>query len=310
MRRSTFVVSIALLGIALLGVTPAGAKTPVFCNMTITLPGQYVLTSDLACGAAPGLQVAANDVHINFKGHTLSGPGTGSGIITASGGACVGVTGLHINGGTVTGFGSGIDLCAPGPGSVTMDAHVNGMTVTGNSFAGVQLFNSDGNHINGSNISGNVGVGVTLVNSDNNRFNTNQVNENEAPFRTCGGYALFNSSNDNLITSNDISNNGTVNGGFGVLITPGSKRNTVRGNIVNGNRLFGMLVGGANNTIQANTVNQSTLFGILVFGVNNTIQSNAAFNNPILDLVDDNANCDNNTWKSNIFGTSNQTCIQ
>lgn len=314
MPRFTFVVSIAtvVVSIALLGVTPAGAQTPVFCNMTIWMPGQYVLNSDLNCVDAPGLEVIANDVHIDFNGHTLSGPGTGTGIITASGGVCVAVTGLHINGGTVTGFRRGIELCAPGPDSVTMNAHVNGMTVTGNIRDGLRLRRSNGNHINGNNISGNE-VGVRLFRSHNNRFNTNRLNENQTPegvFRTCGGYRLSNS-NDNIITSNDISNNGAVNGGFGVLIRSGSNRNTVRGNIVNGNRRFGIRVHGDNNKIQDNTVNENEdLWGIRISGVNNKIQSNIAFNNARLDLLDTNADCDNNKWKSNTFGTSDPACIQ
>ena len=316
MRRSTFVVSIAVLGIALLGVTPAGAGTPVFCNMTITLPGQYVLNSDLTCGAAPGLAVAANDVHINFNGHTLSGPGTGTGIITANGGACVGVTGLHLNGGTVTGFETGIKLCAPA--STTMDAHVNGMTVIGNSSVGIHLFNSDGNQVNGSTISGNggtqLGVGVFLENSHNNRFNTNRLHDNETvpgAQALCGGFALF-GSNDNLITSNDIFSNGAANGGFGVGLFF-SSRDTVRGNIVNGNRPNGIIVVfGSNHTVQSNTVNQ-TLIGngiFVIFATDNKIKSNIAFNNAGFDLLDTNPNCDNNKWKSNTFGTSNQACIQ
>ncbi|MFQ5668026.1 MAG: nitrous oxide reductase family maturation protein NosD [Candidatus Binatia bacterium] len=317
MPRSTFVVSIAIVvvSIALLGVTPAGAETPVFCNMTITISGQYVLTSDLACGAAPGLEVAANDVHIDFNGHTLSGPGTGVGIITANGG-CVGVTGLHLNGGTVTGFDTGIRLCAPA--STTMNAHVNGMTVTGNSLSGIHLVNSDGNHVNGNTISENIStqgaVGVRLENSHNNKFNTNRLRDNETVpgvFATCGGFGLF-GSNDNVITSNDISDNGAANGGFGVGLFF-SSGNTVRGNIVNGNRQQGILVVfGSNHTVQSNTVNQ-TLIGngiFVLFASDNTIKSNIAFNNAALDLLDTNANCDNNTWKSNTFGTSNQACIQ
>ncbi len=37
--------------------------------------------------------------------------------------------------------------------------------------------------------------------------------------------------------------------------------------------------------------------------------SNKAFGNGSFDLEDDNLDCDDNTWKSNQFGTASQPCI-
>jgi hypothetical protein len=45
-------------------------------------------------------------------------------------------------------------------------------------------------------------------------------------------------------------------------------------------------------------------------GTGNNMQGNTAQNNGIFDLQDENTNCDDNTWKKNIFGTASQACIQ
>jgi hypothetical protein len=83
--------------------------------------------------------------------------------------------------------------------------------------------------------------------------------------------------------------------------------------------MAGIRIRGSNSAIQDNTTNANREPGIDVGGnqgdpentaINNTIQSNTALNNVLYDLSDRNTNCDNNTWKSNTFGTSDQACIQ
>jgi hypothetical protein len=47
-----------------------------------------------------------------------------------------------------------------------------------------------------------------------------------------------------------------------------------------------------------------------VFGTNNRIVNNTSLQNFQRDLLDQNPNCDKNTWVSNVFGSANQSCIK
>ncbi len=300
----------------LLGVGPLVAATPISCGMIIHTSGQYHLTADLVCDS--GVKVAANDVHINLNGHTLTGPGAGlgvgSGIQTSDGIRCAAVKGLNIAGGTIRGFGSGIELCE------SMNGHVSGMTLTGNHI-GIELFYSNGNQINGNDLSDNGGAGhnsygVLLNHSRDNRIDSNKVNRNSSIAINCGGFNLTGSSN-NSITSNEISANvmtsrvvgGHIHGGFGIRLREGSHGNTVNGNTVNGNSEGIRVHNSTDNNIQGNTVKDSEHAGIRMSGRNNTVQSNTASGNGI-DLFDIDPDCGSATWKSNTFGTGNRPCIQ
>lgn len=126
-----------------------------------------------------------------------------------------GLTEVHTNNGTVTGCGTGILLSGGG------SHHLNGLTATGNVCCGgggtgdgIRLEASHDNHINGSSASLNHAVGVRMVGSDRNRLNMMVINSNEGP-PTCGGVLLVNSDN-NVVSSSDISDNGD----FGVEAFP------------------------------------------------------------------------------------------
>lgn len=295
------------------------------CGATFNTPGERLrLTDDLTC---PGTAViiAADDVHFNLQGFTITGADGGLGIDV---GSCVTTSGVHINHGTVTGFIIGINLCN------ATNAHVNGMTVTGN-HDGIALSGSDNNQINGSFVNGNTIVGVVLYNSHGNTLHTMEINENGESLDGVNVVAIYGcgveliASNDNVITSSEIIGNAQC----GVIIDGTSERNTINGNIVNENDLFlsnltGIEVFGSNNTIRSNTVNGNST-GIAVLGSNNLIrgnttnnnfldgiavltvlgatgnriQSNTASGNGIIfgfDLADYfDASCAANTWKSN-----------
>ncbi len=49
---------------------------------------------------------------------------------------------------------------------------------------------------------------------------------------------------------------------------------------------------------------------LLAGSTGNNVKDNTAQSNNSTDLVDNNANCDNNTWADNIFNTASQSCIQ
>jgi parallel beta-helix repeat protein len=247
------------------------------------------------------------DVNFDLKGFTISGDGTGAGILVFPPEA---LHGVYIHGGTVMGFGTGIGIVGTSlsfrhPGLIVF--HVNDMTITGNG-AGIVLFETGFGHFSGNTISGNV-LGVSISLSGENQFNGNtisgnqgmgvrffsaffgnQFNSNSVTDNGGGGFDLqppaFGGCFENLISSNDISRNG----GFGVRLFHHNCA-TVLGNTVNGNPVGIQILGGLGSSF-------------------NTIQSNTALGNTTFDLQDDSPDCGTNTWRSNIFGTANQGCIQ
>ena len=70
MRLSTFVLNTALLSFTLFGVTPADAQMQITnCNWVADVPGNYIIANDINCVAGDfGIQVIANNVHIDFNG--------------------------------------------------------------------------------------------------------------------------------------------------------------------------------------------------------------------------------------------------
>jgi parallel beta-helix repeat protein len=108
---------------------------------------------------------------------------------------------------------------------------------------------------------------------------------NTSTFNDQHGFTM-NGANDNSFRDNNASNNGAN----GLLLF------TASGNDVNGNTATGN--GDSGIAVSSDT------------GTNNTIKNNTAQNNTNFDLNDGNPNCDSNSWKNNIFGSSNQACIQ
>jgi parallel beta-helix repeat protein len=300
------------LALSLPAVQPAAAATEInACPFVITAPGQYRVANDLV-SALPGpcITIAASDVHLNLNGHTITGPTNCLAPVIDSTAIAVGaVENVHINNGTVgPGFFDGIRLAG------TTNSHVNAMLVTRNCV-----------------------TGFLLTNAMNNRFRSITVELTQNPPIVCAGYRLVNS-HGNVVTSNEVVRNGEVpfiNPAFelngsnsntiqssllsdnhgGVRLLGGSDSNVLRGNTVTNNRGHGIEAGfGADrNLVQANTVTGSLGSGIYLQGgaTFNTVQANRAMGNGPLgfDGQDDNPACDNNTWKANNFGTTNQPCV-
>lgn len=276
----------------------------------------------------------------------------GAGAVISCGGALgsvgihlAGVNGAHVHSYEVTGCEIGVLVTGGGTN------HLNDLYVHDNVFLGtlsgsgdgIQLVGTSGNHLNGIRSISNDAFGVRLEQSRENTFNTMEVTENIGPPH-CGGYFLV-SSNNNRITSNDISRNGDV----GVQIQD-STGNAVHSSIVDNTNFFGtpttaiVVIGNSDgNSIHSNQTsgNQNGISlgcptgctfvasgtsgadgnivlsstssgnfgdGIQVGGVNtgNRLQGNTALTNGGVDLRDDNPGCDTNVWKSNTFATDSE----
>ena len=108
-----------------------------------------------------------------------------------------------------------------------------------------------------------------------------------------------------------------VPAGSGVLIDGDNVHLKGPGTIDGGSEVFaeGVLVRATKTLVTGITTTRNNV-GIrvagqgTVFGTNNRIVNNTSLQNFQRDLLDQNPNCDKNTWVSNVFGTANQPCIK
>jgi hypothetical protein len=130
MRRTITVLAVAAVGIAVgAAVAPAAALavTPT-CGSTITT--DVTFTSDLVC-TGNALTVGAANITIDLAGHSLTGPGTGIGILDEEQG------GLTVKNGSISGFSDGIIV------DTLTGATLTGLTMNGGSDAIVAQGASD-----------------------------------------------------------------------------------------------------------------------------------------------------------------------
>jgi parallel beta-helix repeat protein len=191
---------IAALTIVLLdaGAASAAPPTPVTaCNQVLSVPGDYMLASDLTC-AGTAVIINGDNVRFNLAGFALSGDTTGSGIEVSF------ASRVRIRGGTIRRFGNGIRL------DTSNTVRVNDMVLVANG-DGIQLQSSDDNRMADSRITGNV-IGVRLDGSDHNTVSDNTISNNVADpvVSFSGGVLLQNGSTGNVISSNNLASNGGV----------------------------------------------------------------------------------------------------
>ena len=113
-----------------------------------------------------------------------------------------------------------------------------------------------------------------------------------------------------------LTNNAAPNSGFGFSIG-GAGGHTVQGNVALGMSQVGVAdgfrVSSNDNRLKKNRA-QGHLVGIQVSGERNTLTGNEASGNGnvvfTLDATDNHPDCDENTWKGNLFHVSNPACVQ
>lgn len=275
----------------------AAPPTPISaCGTVINAPGNYFLAQNLTCTGATAVMIAASKVDLDLRGFTIDGGGgTGFGISTSSSqmsstgdlSLCLAVTNIRIHGGTVKGYGNpgtgegggAIILCSanppPGP-AVAMSVQVDHMVLSSNATA-VSLFSTAKNKI-ASNYLANNAAGINLANG-------------------CANNALVGNLLDGNATGLSLS----------------GPNNTADSNVAINNSQRGILVTQvAVSTQTTNNYASHNTVGIEAqeFSSGNVFNGNTAFANTSFDLEDDNANCTNNTWKGNFFGTISPGCIQ
>ena len=293
----------------------ASPSTPVSCGDNLSVPGKYVLESDLTCDKP--LKINVSGVHLDLGGHTLScsspelwqfppasaGTPTNdlnkwiSGIevnfrLDTFGSSVPNISNVQISNGSVTNCHDGIFVYH------TVNSKFSHMELSGNlsdadcCFArGLELLESHDNHIVNNEMMRNV-QGLAFFYSDNNQVAGNRMAEN----LYVGMYIVGsventfsgNRSNDNIwsgiwLEGSDankiIGNEMNRNGDTGIILVVENSDNVIRGNQVNDNGYLDILFPGG-----------IVLVGAPDFGLpmpaGNTIQANVVRGNVQYDLVE------------------------
>jgi parallel beta-helix repeat protein len=186
------------------------------CPFTITAPGSYCLTHNLGCQGT-AIKILASEVDLDLGGRTITGNGTGEGILVEW------QENVHIHDGTVQGFETGVAFGATLDNTIDhLNAKQNtwfglagrggstGLTMTDNTATdnggGGILFDS-GSHgntlaYNTANHNGYVGIAI-----GNGAFG-NSVTHNSANRNGANGIALEWDTYDNVVTDNTANQNG------------------------------------------------------------------------------------------------------
>lgn len=272
---TTGVVLAGVLGSAPLVVAAQPIKI-TSCPFTIATSDHYSLKTDCTIGTGGiGITIVASNAKLTMAGHTLTGPGdgTGTGILITS------VSNVIITGGTVKGFGNGVELDG------VSSSRINGLVATNNVAAaphgnGVWLHSSSANVLVGITASGNRS-GFRVENESNN----NTLTLDSALSNIGNGFLVradaIHSTSGNMLLNNVAT--GNVNGiAIGGAAGTGSvTNNTVQGNQTSGNSTgINVSTVAGSNVVSTNTSNNSVVVNgtggnsIVVAGPSNTLQGN------------------------------------
>lgn len=285
---------LVLLSLLLMRVAPAEALTPVNpaggCPQTLSAPGEYVLTGDLACsGTVSGIVITSANVTFHLAGHTISNAACD--LTVGFGGIFVmnNVSGVEIDGGTISGFNDGIDLNAS-------SSQVRGMKIKNACAFGVAV-SGQGNRIDKNVVTGSQLDGIGLGSANGTVVTYNDISSNRRV-----GVDISNFSNGNVVYSNIIHDNG-VSEGYGVAVFNGLF-NIVFDNVLS-NNFIGVGLQSPANLAQANTVSGSRNTGIAIStdGAPSAVRLNTVLGSVIVDMSDGSPTCGANQWQNNTFET-------
>ena len=306
-RLRASAVGAILMSMVLVGI--AQAQTVLTSCGTISSPGSYVLGNDIT---ASGIcfTITTGGVGIDLRGHTLTGNGTGSGIVVGNG------SNIVITNGTITNFGQGVQMSSNSSRNETIDRlNVSGNTGEGISIGGccntltnikanntgnigivivgpnnsLNTIQADGNGSYGVLLqgglssgtlieaSGNGGYGIEVSTCCNSVGQTTATNNGFAGIHEVGGQSVV----ANSIASGNLGNGVDLTASDATGAVPG--HNLVTNTIANGNGRDGIGETGsnsaANEDVVANsTANQNKGRGIYVICPSNTLRDTALNN--------------------------------
>jgi parallel beta-helix repeat protein len=224
------------------GIVPPATASDL-CGTTIL--ANLTLDHDLTC-SGNGLIVGADGVTIDLNGHTITGSGTGNGILAT------GRSGVVITGGTIRNFTIGVQLVA------STGVLVKEIRAIANR-DGIFLIASSGNTITENFASQNSRVGVMLRPGAINNSTQNLVTENILSDNT-NGVILVETPSANIFKENII----TGSSNAGIALNGGVSGNLIQENAFTGNAAGILLNVGATglwptaNTFVENTIAMNT----------------------------------------------------
>jgi len=179
----------AVVAALIVGWSPAPARASVNCGDTITT--SVVLSADLNCGGGTGLLVVANNVTVDFGGHTL---GCGTVVVTGANvtikngsvsgcGTLIGIdqrgNNLTVSGMTITNCSVGVEATGAATGltvrSSVVSQNIDGVDGSGVNVSGSRItLNADRGivsvglpaHVTSSIVSENNGFGIAVFNAE------------------------------------------------------------------------------------------------------------------------------------------------
>ena len=167
LRRTLGVAAVAALG-ATLATGSAQAVAPVACGDVIM--SSTALTTDLVCtGTGDALVIAADNVVLDLKGHSITGPGAGPS--EGAGIRAVERTGVTITNGTVSGFETGVVVDTSHFTTVSkVSAHHN--------IRGINIANGDNLLVTKNTVWANEGDAIRVGGSDASVVTQNVATDN------------------------------------------------------------------------------------------------------------------------------------
>ncbi len=185
-------------------IVPEPISFPVSCGNNIST--SFAMMNDLNACPNDGLRIVANNVHIDCKGHKISGTGTGSGIVA------VGKQNVVVKNCVIKSFRTGINFFT------TNSSRIDNSTLSGNSFSGIYVRDSDSNLFKSVIVTGQTeGIGIYLRNSSNNSIRNVIASEN--------GIAMWLYRNSNLNIIEDTISSSNYNG---IRVDDGSALNIIQ----------------------------------------------------------------------------------
>jgi len=207
--------ALVLTGLIGIGLSTSAAAAPhvIGACMTITQPGSYVVSKNLAAAGGDCLVVASDFVTIDLDGFVISGANGGSGVVEQNAQPFRGIT---VRNGTITGFAQAILL--QNSSGVTVER----INATANAFNGIVV--GDNSTVRDSVAIGNGNVGIALGQRALVTGNTSDDNGFSGILIGIGGNVLGNTTGHNkgsgISTSeganvvNNVSRNNSVDGIF------------------------------------------------------------------------------------------------
>ena len=301
-RLATAFCAAIICSAAMAGVAHAAT---VGCGDVIT--ESITLSADVGPCPGDGIVIGAHDVTLNLGGHSVTGTGTGSGILVST------FSRAHVLNGTVTGFSDGVVT------RLSFDNVFEALVVKENQATGILLTLGGDNQVRRNIVTANGGNGIGSAAAGGNVIESNVVHGNAGAGVFLGRRSLNFASGRNRVAGNTIAENG----GDGVFVSNFNSHNQILGNLVASNRGDGVQISVFSgdqccNLIQGNVIRGNAENGVLILGNRpfpappsslNRVLTNTAVGNGAYDLADETPGCGDNVWAGNSYGTRNQPCV-